>query len=365
MCFNPWSPFGLDPYPLIRPFLFALDPECAHEMTIAMLKLGLGPRLAEEDDPVLRTTVFGLDFPNPIGLAAGLDKQAQVMDAFMNFGFGHVETGTVVRLPQPGNPKPRMFRVKEANGLINRFGWNSIGAEKFAENLKKWRNKTKRTRNPVGVNIGFNKDCADPIADYVASYIAVAPYVDYAVISVSSPNTPGARDLQARGQLTELLRKTMEAKKAHAPNLPTLLKVSPDITEAQQEDIADVVLKSGIQGLIVGNTTLTRPSVIPADLAKETGGFSSPIMFEATTNLLANMYKLTQGKIPLIANCGVDSGEKAYKKIRAGASLVQIYTALVYEGPLVVRKIKRELAALLKRDGFASVAEAVGAGHKA
>ncbi len=364
MSFNLWSPFGLDPYPLIKPFLFLIDPEDAHNLTITMLRFGLGPRLAEEDDPVLHTNVFGLDFPNPVGLAAGMDKQATATDAFMNFGFGHVEVGSVVRLPQPGNPKPRMFRVPQAKGLINRFGWNSIGAEAFAANLKKRMENTKRFRNPIGVNIGFNKDSADPVADYIASLAKVAPYVDYACISVSTPNTPGARDLQKREHLTELLAKAREAWQKHAPNLPLLLKISPDVTEPQQEDIAAVVLSSGIQGLIVGNTTLTRPEIIPSNLAKEAGGFSSPVMFDMTTKLLGNMYRLTQGKIPLIGNCAIDTGEKAYRKIRAGASLVQIFTALVYEGPLVVRKIKRELATALKRDGFKSVAEAVGADHK-
>lgn len=363
MCLSLWSPFGLDPYPLVKPFLFLLDPEDAHNLTVGMLRLGLGPRFTEEDDPVLRTHVFGLDFPNPIGLAAGLDKQATAIDGFMNFGFGHIEVGSVVRLPQPGNPRPRMFRVSQAKGLINRFGWNSVGADVFSENLKKWHDRAGRTKNPVGVNIGFNKESRDPIADYVASFVKVAPYVDYAVISVSSPNTPGARDLQARESLTELLSQTMKARAANAPALPLLLKISPDINEAQQESIADVVVASGIQGLIVGNTTFARPEIIPPDLAKETGGFSSPVMFEMTTNLLFNMYRLTQKKIPLIGNCSVSNGDHAYKKIRAGASLVQIYTALVYEGPLVVRKIKRELTALLKRDGFKSVAEAVGADH--
>jgi dihydroorotate dehydrogenase len=254
-----------------------------------------------------------------------------------------------------------MFRVKNAQGLINRFGWNSIGAYAFAENLRKWRSKPNRRSNPVGVNIGFNKNSPEPIPEYIGSFIKVAPYVDYAVISVSTPNSPNVRDLQKREHLTELLAQTMTARAEHAPKLPVLLKISPDIfSEALQEDIASVALTSGIQGMIVGNTSITRPDVIPPDLAKEAGGFSGPAMFAPTTQLLSNMYRLTQGKIPLIGNCAIFNGEDAYKKIRAGASLVQIYTALIYEGPYVVGKIKRELAALLKRDGFTSVTQAVG-----
>ncbi len=361
---DPWNIPGFDPYPFMRPFLFLLDPEFAHAMTIRLLGFNLGPRTVDEDDPVLRTRLFGLDFSNPIGLAAGLDKQAEVIDQFMRFGFSHIETGTVVLRPQPGNPKPRMFRVPTAKALINRFGWNSVGAEVFAENLKAYRAKKTNLPRPVGVNIGFNKDSKDPTADYIGSLVKVAPFVDYVVISVSSPNTPGARDLQKREPLSRLLSDLLAARKTHAPRLPILLKIAFDLTEEQQEDIAVVVLKSGIQGLIVGNTSPIRPSNIPREIAMEQGGLSGPPVFRQSTQVLSNMYKLTKGKIPLIANCGVSTGEDAYLKIRAGASLVQIFTVLVYDGPLAVRRIKRELAGLLHSHGFKSVAEAVGADHK-
>jgi dihydroorotate dehydrogenase len=364
MIIDPWTLFGFDPYPLLRPFLFLLDPEVAHVMTIKMLQYGLGPRADEPDDPILHTNVFGLDFPNPVGLAAGLDKQAEVIDQFMRFGFGSIEIGGVTPLPQPGNPKPRMVRVPTAKGLINRFGFNSVGADVFAERLKKWRENPKRTHNPVGVNLGKNANSIDDAADYVTCLAKVGPFADFVTINVSSPNTTGLRDLQERERLSSLLEKVMSARQTYAPRLPVLVKISPDVTLAQQEDIAAVVLESGIQGLIVGNTSLMRPDVIPPHLAKEAGGFSGPAMFEPTTQLLSNMYKLTQGKIPLIGNCAINSGEDAYRKIRAGASLVQIYTVLVYEGPLVVRRIKKELAACLRRDGFASMAAAVGADYK-
>ncbi|NTU77590.1 MAG: quinone-dependent dihydroorotate dehydrogenase [Alphaproteobacteria bacterium] len=357
-------------YPLIRPFLFQIDPEMAHTLTLKMLGFrfkgfGLGPQGSVPDDPILRTSVFGLDFPNPIMLGAGLDKQATVIDAFMNFGFGSMEIGTVTPLPQPGNPKPRMFRIEGAKALINRFGFNSVGIDVFTERLKAWRNDPARTTNPVGVNLGKNKDSADDADDYVTCFNKAAPYADFVVINISSPNTPGLRELQTRERLAQLLAEDMKARNALAPQLPVLVKIAPDLTDEQQKDIAAVILASGVQALIVSNTTLARPSNIPAELAKEAGGLSGPPLFGPSTRLLATMYKLTEGKIPLIGCGGVTNGEEAYAKIRAGASLVQVYTALVYEGPMVINRIKRELAALLRRDGFASVAEAVGADSKA
>jgi dihydroorotate dehydrogenase len=257
-----------------------------------------------------------------------------------------------------------MFRIAVAKALINRFGFNSDGLDVFTGRLKTWRENPLRSRNPVGVNIGKNRDSADEVADYVACLIKVAPYADYVTINISSPNTPGLRDLQNRDLLARLLDKVMQARKANAPGLPLLVKIAFDLTDEEQEDIAKVVLDSGVHGMIVGNTSPIRPSNIPREIAKEPGGLSGPPIFGPSTRVLANMYRLTNGKIPLIANCGVSSGEDAYAKIRAGASLVQIYTALVYEGPLAVRKIKKELAQHLRDDGFLSVAAAVGADHK-
>lgn len=353
-----------DPYPLIRPFLFMMDPEDAHELTLKMLGYGLGPQFFGPDDDILQTTVFGVSFPNPVGLAAGLDKQATRIDEFMGFGFGSVEIGTVTPLPQIGNPRPRMFRASNAKALINRFGFNSVGADAFAEHMKEWRAKSNRTHNPVGINIGKNKETVDDVVDYIACFEKVADYADFVVINISSPNTPGLRDLQGRQRLAELLGRVTEKRDELKPGLPILVKIAPDLTEDQQADIAAVVKDSKLQGMIVSNTTLARPSTIPDDVAKEAGGLSGPPLFGPSTRLLSTMYKLTEGQVPLIGCGGISSGEDAYLKIRAGASMVQVYTALVYEGPLVVQKIKRELAQCLRRDGFSSVADAVGADHK-
>lgn len=354
----------LDPYPLIRPFLFWLDPEVAHEATVKMLSFKLGPRFHGPDDPILSAKLFGLDFPNILGLGAGLDKQASAMDAFMGFGFGSIEIGTVTPLPQAGNPKPRMFRIPEAKALINRFGFNSVGADVFAERLKAWRAKEKRTRNPVGVNIGKNKDTTDDAADYLACFDKVASYADFITVNISSPNTPGLRELQTRQRMADLLKRVTDRRDGTFPNLPVLVKIAPDLTEEQEKDIAAVLLESKVQAAIVSNTTLSRPDYLPADVAQEAGGLSGKPLFGPSTHRLSELYRLTEGKIPLIGCGGVSSAQDAYDKIRAGASLVQVYTALVFEGPLVIQKMKRGLAALLRRDGFSNVLDAVGAAHK-
>jgi dihydroorotate dehydrogenase len=354
----------LNPYPVIKPFLFCLDPEDAHNLTVRTLGLGLGPAFQGPDDPILKIEAFGLTFPNPIGLAAGLDKQATAIDAFMGFGFGSIEIGGVTPMPQPGNPRPRMVRVPTARGLINRFGFNSVGAIVFAERMKVWRAKARRTHNPVGINLGKNKETTDDAADYVANLIAVGPYADFVTINVSSPNTPGLRDLQGRERLTQIVQRVVAARDEHVPHLPVLVKVALELDDEQQRDVAAVALQGGLQGIIVGNTTTTRPDVIPSNLAKEAGGFSGPVMLGPSNKMLANIYRLTEGKIPLIGDCGVFTGADAYAKIRAGATIVQVYTALIYEGPLVIQKIKRELADLLRRDGFKNVAEAVGVDAK-
>lgn len=357
----------LDVYPLARPILFRMDPEDAHERMIRFLAHGpsfLKPCADKAEDPILDMELFGLKFPNPVGLAAGLDKQAEAMDALMNFGFGSVELGTVTPRPQPGNPRPRMFRVPEARALINRFGFNSVGVDVFTERLKAWREHPARTRNPVGVNLSKNKDSAlEDDTDYVTSLHKVAPYADYVTVNVSSPNTPGLRGSQTRERLERLLDTVLAAREKARKGLPVLLKIAPDLSEPQQEDIAAAVVAAkhgGVQGLIISNTTISRASNIPSDLAQESGGLSGTPLYSLSTRVLGNMYRLTEGKVPLVGCGGVSTGEDAYAKIRAGASLVQIYTALVYEGPLVISRIKRELAALLRRDGFRSVSVAVG-----
>ena len=354
----------IDLYPLARPLLHALDPELAHRLTIDALRLGLGPTQRQPDDPVLRVRFGPFDLPNPLGMAAGFDKDADVPEALLALGFGHVETGTVTPAPQPGNPRPRLFRVPTARAVINRYGFNSRGLERFAGRFEALR-RHRRVPGVVGANIGKNKlsEAAGP--DYVAGIRRLAPLADYITINVSSPNTPGLRALQGRDALAELLGLCLEARRAAVPAdrtlPPLLLKVAPDLTEADEADIAEVAMRLSLDGLIVSNTTITRPVALPPELAGEAGGFSGPPLMAASTALLARLHRRTGGTVPLIGVGGVASGADAYRKIRAGASLVQLYTALVYDGPALVGRIKRELAALLRADGFASVAEAVGA----
>ncbi len=351
----------IDIYPLLRPLLFKLDPETAHDLAIWALQKGLAPKFKTKDDPVLKTTICGLEFSNPLGLAAGCDRHAKAIGEFMGFGFGFVEVGGITPLPQPGNPKPRLYRITEAQGLINRMGFPGEGMEVCARRIAAWRDSV-AGRQPaiMGIQIVKNKETVEPVPDYIACVKTLARHADYLTVNVSSPNTPGLRDLQSRDVLTDLLKQIVQTRNAQTKKPPVFVKISPDETEQQMEDIAAAVMEAGVDGLIVGNTTLTRPNVVSADIAKQAGGFSGPVMFEPTTRLLTTMYRLTQKKIPLIGNCGIFSGEDAYKKIRAGASLVQLYTALIYKGPYLIPRIKSDLTALLKRDGFSSVADAVG-----
>jgi dihydroorotate dehydrogenase len=354
----------IDLYPIAGPLLRRLDPETAHGVTVAALKSGLAPRSRMRDDPILRSSVWGLDFANPVGLAAGFDKNAEVPDAMLGQGFGFVEIGSVTPRPQPGNPRPRAFRVPEAQALINRYGFNNDGLDVVAKRLEARRGRP----GLVGANVGKNKETVDAAADYVIGIRRLAPLASYLVINVSSPNTPGLRALQGREPLAELLGRALDARTEGVPAggavPPLLLKIAPDLTEEDKRDIAEVALSSGIDGLIVSNTTLARPPELPADVAKETGGLSGAPLKAASTAVLADMYRLTGARIPLIGCGGVASGRDAYDKIRAGASLVQLYTALVYRGPRLVEEIRRDLATLLRADGFTGLRDAVGAGHR-
>jgi dihydroorotate dehydrogenase len=355
-------------YALIRPLLHLLSPESAHGVAIWALKSGLAGRARasdKADDALLATRVWRLSFPNPIGLAAGFDKDAEVMDAMLAFGFGFVEAGSVTPMPQPGNPQPRLFRLDEDQAVINRFGFNSKGLEHFAEKLAA--RKRLGATGIVGANVGKNRDAPDAAADYATGITRVCGLADYLVCNVSSPNTPGLRGLQARTQIEDLINRVLEARYNAAQdknNLPPLLaKVGPDLDEAQCQDIAEVALATKIDGLIVGNTTITRPP-LKSRHAAETGGLSGPPLMTLATQCLSMMYRLTGGKLPIIGCGGVASGKDAYAKIRAGASLVQLYSALVYHGPELVARIKRELASCLRADGFQSVSDAVGADHR-
>jgi dihydroorotate dehydrogenase len=347
-------------YPLIRPALRRLPREAAHELTLRALEVwsrgSLGSSVAQEPDPpVLAQRLWGLDFANPIGLAAGYDKDARVPDAMRRLGFGFVEVGTVTPQPQPGNPKPRVFRLDQDRAIINRLGFNSGGLDAVCDRL------SRRVRSGiVGVNLGKNRDTEDASSDYAEGVLRAAELADYLVVNVSSPNTPGLRELQHRATLAALLHRLLDLRGETGCRVPLLVKIAPDLTSEECKDIAQVALETGIDGLIVSNTTVKRPPGLVSRYAGELGGLSGCPLFASSTALLAEVYRLTEGRLPLIGVGGIASAEDAYAKIRAGASLVQLYTALVFAGPDLVTHIKSGLASLLQRDGFASVTEAVG-----
>jgi dihydroorotate dehydrogenase len=350
-----------DLYPLIRPLLRALPAEGAHRLTLAGLACGIGGLVAgqgEPDPPSLRQTLWGRVFPNPVGVAAGFDKEAQVPDALLRLGFGFAETGTVTPRPQPGNPKPRIFRLYDDGAVINRLGFNSRGLEPTLARLR-----ARSRAGIVGVNLGKNKESEDAVADYLEGVRRVGRLADYFVINVSSPNTPGLRDLQRREILDDLLRQVVAARDTAAPGTPLLVKIAPDLSPEERADIAMLAPASGIDGIIVANTTITRPPTLRSAAAREPGGLSGRPLFAPSTALLGEIYRLTGGKIPLVGVGGIASAEDAYAKIRAGASLVQLYTALIFTGPALVGRIKRGLGDLLRRDGFSTIGEAIGADH--
>ena len=351
---------------LVTGLLRGLEAETAHKATIALLKAGGGLIPARgPDDPRLAVRAFGLDFPNPVGLAAGFDKDAEVPDAMARFGFGFVECGTVTPRPQQGNPRPRLFRLPEDGAIINRMGFNNGGMAAAAARLKA-RLTSHGRGGIVGINIGANKDSADRIADYAACYEMLAPLADYVTVNVSSPNTPGLRGLQNREELTRLLGSLAQLR-ARTVMRPLLLKIAPDLDDHALDEIADVVrahgFSGGIEGLIVSNTTIARPP-LRSGHAAEAGGLSGAPLFEPSTRILGEMYRRLGGAVTLVGVGGIASGAGAYAKIRAGASLVQLYSALALKGPGLVARIKLELAALLARDGHASVMAAVGTGTR-
>jgi dihydroorotate dehydrogenase len=344
-------------YGAIWPLLRRIDPETAHRLAIRALRAGFVPRCRLPDDPILEQCLWGLRFANPVGLAAGFDKHAEVPDALLDQGFSFVEIGGVTPLPQPGNPRPRLFRLTEDEAVINRMGFNSEGLDVARRRLA-----ARARRGIVGVNLGKNKEQTDAAADYVAGALAFAPHADFLVINVSSPNTPGLRALQSRAALEDLVGQVRAALAKNAP--PLLLKVAPDLTGDDRRDIAEVALASRLDGLIVSNTTLARPASLRSRHREEAGGLSGRPLFEPSTAMLGEFYRLTGGKLPLVGVGGIASGRDAYRKVRAGASLVQLYSALVFRGPGLVAAIRRDLAAALRADGFESVTEAVGADQR-
>jgi dihydroorotate dehydrogenase len=350
-------------YRIARPLFRSVDAETAHELAVRALSLGLAGDWREDEDPILASRVWDLPFPNPLGLAAGFDKDARVLDAALALGFGFVEAGTVTPRPQSGNPRPRLFRLDEDDAVINRYGFNSSGLPAFAERFARRRNRP-RIAGICGANVGKNRDTADAVQDYVACVDRLARLADYLVVNVSSPNTPGLRSLQARAQIEDLLQHVMQARqRSLAPGLrppPLLAKVGPDLDEQQLQDVAEAALRVGVDGLIVGNTTVDRPSDLRSRYRGETGGLSGRPLTAKALECLARMYRATHGRVPLIGCGGIASGAEAYARIRAGACLIQLYTALVFKGPQLVNDIKRELASLLRADGFSSVSDAVG-----
>ncbi|MGA7262216.1 MAG: quinone-dependent dihydroorotate dehydrogenase [Stellaceae bacterium] len=348
-------------YPLIRPVLRRLAPEAAHALTVRALEAGLGRFMTDRaarqpDPPILAQRLWGLDFPNPVGLAAGFDKDARAPEALRGFGFGFVEIGTVTPRPQRGNPKPRLFRLEEDQAIINRMGFNSGGLDGAIYRLHR-----RRHTGIVGVNLGKNRDSGDAVADYAEGIRQAASVADYLVVNVSSPNTPGLRDLQRRASLQGLLVPLLRTRDESRRQVPLLVKIAPDLTPQEREDLALVAISTGIDGLIVSNTTVDRPVGLVSPYAVKSGGLSGRPLFAASTALLADMYRLTRSRLALIGVGGVASASEAYQKIRAGACLVQLYTALVFAGPSLVTDIKKGVAELLRADGFSSVAEAVGA----
>ncbi len=343
----------MDRFTATLPILRLIPPEAAHRVTIHGLRLGLGGADRKSDDPILAISRFGLDFSNPVGLAAGFDKNVEVVDAMLDLGFGFAEFGTVTPKPQRGNPKPRIFRLPAQRAVINRLGFNNAGLEVAAERTA----HLKRKRGIVGGNIGKNKDTTDAVADYVTGTARLSPLVDYLTVNVSSPNTLGLRALQGRAILTELLTAVQSARRAP---VPILVKIAPDLNDSDLDDVIHAAFDSRIAGIIVSNTTIDRPSDLPPDLAAGTGGLSGAPLFKPSTEILRRVYRLSGGAIPLVGVGGIASADDAYAKIRAGASLVQLYTALVYQGPGLVGRIKSGLAARLRADGFSCLEDAVG-----
>lgn len=339
-------------YPLIRPLAFALDAEAAHRATIAALKLWPAGKPQQFPDS-LRSTVAGLDFPSPIGLAAGFDKDAEVPARMLGLGFGFVEVGTVTPRPQPGNPKPRLFRLAEDQAVINRMGFNNKGQAAAFERLR----RATHLHGIVGVNIGANKDSADRIADYVAGVRTMSPVARYLTINISSPNTPGLRALQDEGALNALLSAITEARRLDGP--PIFLKVAPDLGETEPDQIVRAAMHHRVDAIIVANTTVSRPP-LKSRFAGETGGLSGAPLKPLALKALREFRSASGGELPLIGVGGIANADDAWERIRAGASLVQLYSAMVYAGPGIARRIARGLAERLAREGFASVAEAVG-----
>jgi dihydroorotate dehydrogenase len=346
-------------FELARPLLYALDPEQAHELTLKSLEAGIHPRPATPDDARLGTKAWGLGFSNPLGIAAGFDKDARVPGAVLGMGFGHAEIGTVTPRAQEGNPRPRVFRLIRDRALINRLGFNNSGHAAALQRLSR-----ARPDGVLGINVGANKDAADRAADYVAGVRAFYDVASYFTVNISSPNTPGLRDLQAPAALEELVGRVLQAREelvaAGRPKRPVVVKLAPDIAEDDIAPIVEVLEARGIDGIAVSNSTLARERLGDSVLAKEAGGISGRPLFHRSTVVLARVHVLTGGRIPLIGIGGIDSGATAIAKLEAGATLLQLYTGLVYEGPGLLARIKQEMVAHVAGEKLARIADLTG-----
>ncbi|XP_067352382.1 dihydroorotate dehydrogenase (quinone), mitochondrial isoform X1 [Channa argus] len=354
---------------LMPPLISIVKPETAHDLSVKMISWGLVPLNFYKDPASLEVNIMRMKFKNPVGFAAGFDKDGEAVDGLYKMGFGFVEVGTVTPKAQKGNPKPRVFRLIKDQAIINRYGFKSFGAINVQQRLKA-REKTQLEHSkaglPLGINIGMNELSQDAVGDYSEGVRVLGPLADYLVVNVSCPNTPGLRKLQRRAELHQLLCKVLKERDAlqceHRP--PILVKIAPDLTPQDKRDIAALVIELKVDGLMVSNTTTSRPETLQDPHKSEEGGLSGPPLKDLSTRNIREMYSLTKGKVPIVGIGGVASGQDAMEKIRAGASLIQVYTAFTYQGPPVVRKIKRELEQLLKEQGFSSVSEAVGADHR-
>ena len=346
-------------FSVLRPFLFNLDPETAHDLAIKSLKFNPLPRsmFEVEDEQMLKVEVLGKNFPNPIGLAAGFDKSAEAYDSLLRLGFGFVEVGTVTPLKQLGNPKPRIFRLEDDRALINRLGFNNDGIEIIKKRIK----STGKT-GILGVNIGPNKDTQDQLNDFCIGLKNFIDIADYITVNISSPNTEGLRDFHDQAKLNDLLAALNKIKKDKKTDIPLLLKISPDIHENHISEIVDVILKNSISAIVLTNTTNSNKDNLKDKAKNESGGLSGEPLQQISTNMIKKFYKLLNGKIPIIGVGGVNSGKSAYEKIIAGASLLQLYTGFVYRGPSTAKEIKKELIQILKDEGIKNIKDVVGKG---
>jgi len=344
-------------FSVLRPFLFKLDPETTHDLAIKSLKFNYLPRkmFEVEDEQILNIELLGKNFPNPIGLAAGFDKSGEVYNSLLKFGFGFVEIGTVTPLKQFGNPKPRIFRLEDDGALINRLGFNNDGIE-----IIKNRIKSEKKKGVLGINIGPNKNTKDQKNDFCLGLKNFFDIADYITVNISSPNTERLRDFHDRGKLEDLLLALNKIKSENKINIPLLLKISPDIKDNHISEIADTAIKNDISGIILTNTTNSNKDKLISDFKKEEGGLSGEPLQQISTNMIKKFYKQLNGKIPIIGVGGVNSGKSAYEKIIAGASLLQLYTGLVYKGPSIVKDIKKELIQILKAEGINNIKDAIG-----